>query len=99
GDGTGQPAAARARHPDVQRDRPTLTKGAAMPPVGGSAAPWRDRLEALRTAFPSPWRDAADDRHFEHTLLQTVHLIDRMKHPRMYAGQKAWQGYLGDPAL
>jgi L-2,4-diaminobutyrate decarboxylase len=65
----------------------------------GSTAPWRERLAVLRAAFPSPWRDAAEDRAFEHTFLDAVALIDQMKHPRMYAGQKAWQGYLGDPAL
>src|SRR5690348_11117517 len=67
--------------------------------ANGARAPWRERLDILRAAFPSPWREADEDRVFERTFLHAVALLDRMKHPRIYAGQKAWQDYLGEPSL
>ena len=62
-------------------------------------AEWRSLLKTIQTAFPSPWREEGDDQIFENTFLSAVAQLNKMKHPRMYQEQKAWQGYLGEPAL
>jgi glutamate/tyrosine decarboxylase-like PLP-dependent enzyme len=64
-----------------------------------SEAKWRTHLKIIQSAFPSPWREVGDDRVFEHTFLSAVGQLNKMKHPRMFKDQKAWQGYLGDPAI
>lgn len=66
---------------------------------GRYAARWRNLLTDIQAAFPSPWKEAGDDQIFEHTFLSAVSQLDELKHPRMFQEQKAWQGYLGDPAL
>jgi glutamate/tyrosine decarboxylase-like PLP-dependent enzyme len=65
----------------------------------GFSSEWRERMKILQSAFPSPWREAKKDQIFENTFLNAVALLDKMKHGRVYQDQKAWQGYLGDPAL
>lgn len=65
----------------------------------GSAAKWRDKMKILQAAFPSPWRETGKDQIFENTFLSAVALLNQMKHSRVYRDEKAWQGYLGDPAL
>ena len=65
----------------------------------GLSAEWRNKLKVIQSGFPSPWRETGDDKIFENTFLSAVSQLDKMKHPRMYQEQKAWQGYLGDPAL
>ena len=62
-------------------------------------AEWRRRMDVLRKAFPSPWREVEKDRVFENSFAAAVSLLDRMKHPRVFRGQNAWQGYLGNPEL
>jgi len=62
-------------------------------------ARWRILLKTIQAAFPSPWKEEGDDQIFEQTFLNAVGQLNKMKHPRMYQEQKAWQGYLGDPAL
>jgi glutamate/tyrosine decarboxylase-like PLP-dependent enzyme len=64
-----------------------------------SSTQWRNLLKIIQSAFPSPWKEAGDDQIFEHTFLSAVSQLDKMKHPRIYKEQKAWQGYLGDPYL
>ena len=64
-----------------------------------NTAKWRTTLKEIQAAFPSPWKEAGDDQIFEHTFLSAVSQLNEMKHPRMFEEQKAWQGYLGDPAL
>jgi glutamate/tyrosine decarboxylase-like PLP-dependent enzyme len=63
------------------------------------SAKWRILLKNIQKAFPSPWREEGDDQIFENTFLSAVGQLNKMKHPRMYQEQKAWQGYLGDPSL
>ena len=63
------------------------------------SAKWRNLIKEIQTAFPSPWKEAGEDQNFENTFLRAVNLLDNMKHPRIYKEQKAWQGYVGDPAL
>jgi glutamate/tyrosine decarboxylase-like PLP-dependent enzyme len=65
----------------------------------GFSTEWRERMKILQSAFPSPWREAKKDQIFENTFLDAVVLLDKMKHARVFQDQKAWQGYLGDPAL
>ncbi len=65
----------------------------------GFSTEWRNRMKILQSAFPSPWRESKKDQVFENTFLNAVALLDKMKHPRVFQDQKAWQGYLGDPAL
>jgi len=60
---------------------------------------WRKQLKSIQNAFPSPWREEGDDQIFEHTFLDAVGQLNKMKHPRIYQKQKAWQGYLGKPTL
>ena len=60
---------------------------------------WRIRLKEIQSAFPSPWKEEGDDQIFENTFLNAVTQLNKLKHPRMYQEQKAWQGYLGEPAL
>lgn len=67
--------------------------------ITGLSREWRERMKILQTAFPSPWREAKKDQIFENTFLNAVELLDKMKHGRVFQDQKAWQGYLGDPAL
>ena len=62
-------------------------------------AKWRVLLKTIQSSFPSPWREEGDDQIFELTFLNAVTQLNQMKHPRMFREQKAWQGYLGDPAL
>ncbi len=62
-------------------------------------AEWRNKLKIIQSAFPSPWREIGDDKIFENNFLKAVGQLDKMKHPRIYQDQKAWQGYLGDPSL
>lgn len=62
-------------------------------------AEWRRRMDILRKAFPSPWREAEKDRAFENAFADAVARLDRMKHPRVFRDEKAWQGYLGRPDL
>ncbi len=80
---------------DAAQERPTTTREQDEPP----GERWRDLMRELRKAFPSPWREEGEDQVFENTFMQAVALLDRMKHPRIYEEQKAWQGYLGGPAL
>ncbi|MFH1100732.1 MAG: cyclic nucleotide-binding domain-containing protein [Methanobacteriota archaeon] len=75
----------------LQDNAPTQSKNIS--------AKWRSHLKIIQSAFPSPWKEEGDDQIFENTFLQAVHELDTMKHPRMFQEQKAWQGYLGDPAL
>ena len=63
------------------------------------SAKWRILLRNIQKSFPSPWREEGDDQIFENTFLSAVGQLNKMKHPRMYQEQKAWQGYLGDPSL
>jgi glutamate/tyrosine decarboxylase-like PLP-dependent enzyme len=63
------------------------------------SAKWRVLLKSIQSSFPSPWKEAGEDQIFENTFLNAVTQLDKMKHPRIYKEQKAWQGYLGDPAL
>jgi L-2,4-diaminobutyrate decarboxylase len=63
------------------------------------SAKWRRQLKTIQSSFPSPWREEGDDQIFENTFLSAVGQLNKMKHPRIYKEQKAWQGYLGDPAL
>ena len=63
------------------------------------AGSWRERMELLKESFPSPWREAAADDAFANTFRRAVSLLDELKPPRSFAGQAAWQGYLGSPAL
>ena len=63
------------------------------------SAKWRILLKNIQKAFPSPWREEGDDQIFENTFLSAVGQLNKMKHPRMYQEQKAWQGYLGEPSL
>ncbi len=60
---------------------------------------WRILLKSIQTSFPSPWKEEGDDQIFENTFLNAVSQLNNMKHPRIYQEQKAWQGYLGNPAL
>jgi len=62
-------------------------------------AKWRSLLKDIQKSFPSPWKEEGDDQIFENTFLNAVAELNKMKHPRMYQEQKAWQGYLGDPDL
>jgi len=63
------------------------------------SAKWRILLQSIQSSFPSPWKEEGDDQVFEKTFLNAVGQLNKMKHPRMYQEQKAWQGYLGDPTL
>ena len=63
------------------------------------SAKWRSLLKLIQSSFPSPWKEEGDDQIFENTFLSAVGQLNKMKHPRIYQEQKAWQGYLGDPAL
>ena len=63
------------------------------------SAKWRRRLKTIQSSFPSPWKEEGDDQIFENTFLSAVGQLNKMKHPRIYKEQKAWQGYLGDPSL
>ena len=63
------------------------------------SAKWRTLLKNIQKSFPSPWREEGDDQIFENTFLTAVAKLNKMKHPRRYQEQKAWQGYLGDPSL
>jgi len=63
------------------------------------SARWRNLLKSIQSSFPSPWKEEGNDQVFENTFLSAVSQLNKMKHPRMYQEQKAWQGYLGDPAL
>jgi L-2,4-diaminobutyrate decarboxylase len=60
---------------------------------------WRSLLKSIQSSFPSPWKEEGNDQVFENTFLSAVGQLNKMKHPRMYQEQKAWQGYLGDPTL
>ena len=60
---------------------------------------WRNILKTIQASFPSPWKEAGDDQIFENTFHSAVLQLNELKHPRMFKEQKAWQGYLGDPAL
>ena len=75
-----------------------LAAGDSTGPDGLSAR-WRSHLKILQAAFPSPWREAGEDASFENTVRAALVLLNRMKHPRVFENQTAWQGYLGDPAL
>jgi len=77
------------------KNKPTKTND--KPPE--DIARWRVLLKTIQSSFPSPWREEGDDQIFENTFLNAVSQLNQMKHPRMFREQKAWQGYLGDPAL
>jgi glutamate/tyrosine decarboxylase-like PLP-dependent enzyme len=64
-----------------------------------NSAKWRTLIKEIQNAFPSPWKESGDDQIFENTFLSAVSQLNNMKHPRIYKEQKAWQGYVGDPAL
>lgn len=88
----------------MSKTRPAISPGAGtqeqdMDQVAGLSSKWRERMRNLQTAFPSPWREAKKDQVFENTFLDAVAQVDKMKHGRVFQDQKAWQGYLGDPAL
>jgi L-2,4-diaminobutyrate decarboxylase len=63
------------------------------------SAKWRSHLKIIQSAFPSPWKEEGDDQILENTFLNAINQLNKMKHPRIYKEQKAWQGYLGDPEL
>ncbi len=62
-------------------------------------AHWRTLMRQLQAAFPSPWRDVDEDTSFEKSFQLALSLLDRMKHPRAFEDQQAWQGYVGEPDL
>jgi len=63
------------------------------------SAKWRNLLKNIQTVFPSPWSEEGEDQIFENMFLNAICQLNKLKHPRLYHEQKAWQGYLGDPAL
>ena len=63
------------------------------------SAKWRDNLRIIQSVFPSPWKEEGDDQIFENTFQDAINQLNKLKHPRIYKEQKAWQGYLGDPDL
>ena len=62
-------------------------------------AKWRNQLKIIQKSFPSPWREEGDDQVFENTFYKAVSELNKLKHPRKYQEQKAWQCYVGDPDL
>jgi L-2,4-diaminobutyrate decarboxylase len=65
----------------------------------GTSENWRQQMKILQSAFPSPWKEEGKDQVFENTFLTAITLLDKMKHPRLFQDQNAWQGFLGDPVL
>ena len=44
---------------------------------------WREKLKSIQESFPSPWREEGDDQIFEHTFLDAVGQLNKMKHHLM----------------